>query len=116
MHQDTYNCLVEALRRFECFSVRDKEKHWTMKDLMEAWTGLGREAGDGYRQAVANEVMARVHKSNFPHVEWWRLTAKGAIIVLQWHKDGYTCRDEYELETKPPHCWPDKWPGVSWKT
>lgn len=92
--------LCEALRRFECFAVRNDKRKWTLSDLQAAWTGLG--TATTYKPVVDAGFMKVATTPNPGFVTWWGLTEKGARIVLAWHKAGFTCGNGYELQKTPP--------------
>jgi hypothetical protein len=104
LNKATYSVLCEALRRFQCFHVEgDRNKKWNLADLQSAWTGLG--YASEYRPAIAGGYMTAAGKYAPRCQGWFKLTEKGAKIVLQWHKDGYKAVD-YELTDRPPQVTP----------
>lgn len=84
-----HDVLCEALRRFEHFAVERDGKHWTMDDIVQAWTGLGTCGRNDYGAALEDGFMQRAHPANSPYDEWRRLTERGDAIVLAWHDAGY---------------------------
>jgi len=93
-----HRLLCEALRRFECFAVRQNGRKWTPSDLLWAWTGLGTRSE--YWSAINAGLMRGAPCTSPPAPRcdgWWSLTEAGARIVLAWHKAGYRCGDGYEL-------------------
>ena len=78
-----HRCLVEALRRRTRF-LTDATGGYAITDH---WTGLG--SATRYKQAVASGFMIATE----PHPgykTWWKLTARGALIVAYWIGLGYT--------------------------
>lgn len=98
-----YELLCEALRRFECFWVRDpaRKSKWTTTSLMDAWTGLGSKSE--YSAAGRAGLMTPIGHIPPRTKGWWQLLSRGAAIVLHWHKLGHGCeKGEYSLHTLPP--------------
>lgn len=87
MHSKTHELLIEALRRFECFAVPRDGRKWKLKDLQHTWTGLGTYTE--YKKAIEEGYMTYANKPNPRHSQWWKLTEKGAQMLLEWHKAGY---------------------------
>lgn len=100
-----YELLVEALRRFECFAVRRDKKTWTLEDLTTAWTGMG--SMTTYRPAMEAKLMEPATPSATSGRDgWWRLTARGAEIVLGWHALGFGCGENgFSVVGIPPRSW-----------
>lgn len=84
MTNKTLECLDEAYRRFEEFSVRVDSYKWNLNDLQKAWTGLGFQTE--YKDAWKAGLMKPVIKPQPRCKAWWRLTEKGAKIILQKHQ------------------------------
>lgn len=73
--------LLEALRRYTRFGIRDKES------LTGAWTGLG--SMSTYAPCLNAGLMVCATSPNPGYSTWWRLTEKGARIVQAWLEAGY---------------------------
>lgn len=94
--QNQHWLLCEALRRFECFH---RDQKWTIKNLTEAWTGLGSKTN---YKPVLNAGLMVIAGTYYKGVSnWFRLTNTGAKIVKKWHDAGYVCKN-YELVSMPP--------------
>jgi hypothetical protein len=108
--ESAHDMLCEALRRFECFAVRQDRRKWTISHLMNAWTGLGSRTT--YKWAIDAGLMTVAPRTtvqaNPGHTSWWSLTEEGARIVLAWHNAGFVCGkdakgyDSFELKTPLP--------------
>ena len=84
--QQSYRCLLEAFRRLAMGN------NPTRQSVTEAWTGLG--SVSEYRQAWLHGYMEPVYPPLVPRVkQWWKLTRKGAEIVLAWQAMGFTSDD-----------------------
>ena len=96
---DHVDCLVEALRRWLCFSVRRDNKK--PRDMTTAWTGLGsRNHGYGRMERFGLMRIAPGTSDNAPHDSWWSLTDKGAAIVRRWMSEGFGVGDGYAVVHK----------------
>ena len=72
--KNQYLLLREALRRYTRFH-RDEP-------LLSAWTGLG--SATEYAPVVDSSYMELATQPNPRYQTWWRLTERGANIVLAW--------------------------------
>lgn len=84
MHREVRNCLIEAARR------RIRFNH-LKQPITKQWTGLGTYRW--YRRACEEGYMVRVYPNNTVnprHAQWFRLTPKGARVVMRWLNDGLT--------------------------
>lgn len=100
----TYNCLHEALLRYENFRIgwpshRKVHRKWSLKSLQEGWTGLGYPSE--YKQAVEDGFMKPASKVRPKCMGWYYLTEKGARVVKHWHDTNYSTL-EYSLGNTPP--------------
>lgn len=84
--------MYEAFRRFEKYC---QNPIWTIESLTHPghWLGLGTDSE--YDTAVKAGLMVRA--INSPKIfdrrgnrHWWRVTQKGATILLAWHEAGYS--------------------------
>lgn len=102
MSKKTFGLLKEALRRYECFAVRQRNQTWDIESIVSNFTGYGNfiqhqiAVDEGYM--VPNEPDA-----NRGHTQWWSLTEKGARLILKWHEQGFTCGEEWKLVTMPDY-------------
>lgn len=102
-----HRLMCEALRRYECFSGKDgKPVVWRLPDIQVAWTGLGSRSL--YQCLVDIGMMKPAITFNGHNAGpsqgqsgWWSLTELGAMVILEWHKAGFKCKD-CELTSRPP--------------
>jgi len=85
-------CLVEALRRYLRF-------HHDCP-ITQAWTGLGSKTQ--YRQALEAGLMTYATTPHPGYMTWWRLTERGAGIVMAWIGAGWTVERVERGDTPPP--------------
>jgi|GEM_PF-3618736 len=84
-----YRAVLEAMRRFESFSVNRLTKEWHFEDLKKAWTGFGtkRQMKEAIEEGLF--VCARDLIPRKGIYGWWKLTEKGAIFLYCLHFMGY---------------------------
>lgn len=94
MKKSTYDCLVEALRRYCSFHAGTRLKF--------AWLGLGTEAtyrtaiNDGYFRWLDGQVPASRKKG------WLLLTEEGERVILSWLARGYHVEDFHKFVPSLP--------------
>lgn len=103
LSQKQHMFLVDALRRYECFTVRSGNGKWNLADLQKALTGLGYKTE--FKPVTEAGLMVVNGKYAPRCYRWYRLTEAGAKIVLRWHKQGYKCDSEqdYCITKLPPY-------------
>ena len=95
-----HEALVEALRRFIFFAVLRDGMDWNLKDLTNAWTGLG--PAPFYKAAQKSGLMEIATKPNPGQVTWWKLTKAGAKILLYWKETSAFEAKDYAIVRIPP--------------
>lgn len=78
-----HSLLLEALRRRQLHEGKTDP----LKPLEQDWTGLGFPSE--YKPVVEAGLMEGVHGETARVMNWYRLTAKGALIVQKWLDEGY---------------------------
>jgi hypothetical protein len=101
LSQRQHVLLIEALRRFDCFAVRQDKRKWNLANLQIALTGLG--SPSEYKAVTSKGLMMSHRDPETPRVmNWYRLTERGAKIVLAWYQAGFHCDGGWEVNRKPP--------------
>jgi hypothetical protein len=85
LRRHEYNVLVEALRRRMRFAAESPASY---KSLLTQWVGLG--TASAYKQAMRDGFMEIATSVNPGYATWFRLTAKGALVVAYWIGQGWT--------------------------
>lgn len=81
LHKDTYQALIEAVRRYQRFSEGEP--------LHFAWVGLGYKKD--YQRAIQDGYMKWAHgEPRKRTMGWLRLTEKGVLEVQKMINEGFT--------------------------